>query len=83
MKADVDYINDYVQNQAEVKYGCDFDELKDDIKDELWNEAQQDYEETKMDEAETSADSMKDEKLVDDYLSEGYDRMKDEEWTKW
>jgi len=57
MKADIDYCENYCQNQAEVKYGIDFDELKDEIKDELWNEAQADFYEAKVGEAEALADS--------------------------
>jgi len=68
MKADLDYCDDYVQNQAEVKYGCDFEQLSLETQEQLYSEAQADFYETKVSEAEAIAESIKDDKMIDEFI---------------
>ena len=68
MKADLDYVEHYVQNQAEVKYGVDFEALSLETQEQLYMEAEADFYEAKVSEAEAIAESIKDEKMIDEFI---------------
>jgi hypothetical protein len=67
MKPDYDFVEEYVVRKANQRYGVEFDELKEEIQEALQEEANEMYEETKMDEAEALNDTIQDKK-IDEFL---------------
>lgn len=67
MKPDYDFVEEYVVRKAEQRYGTDFDNLSEEIQEQLREEAVENYENEKICEAEAQIDH---EKYDNDYNGE-------------
>ena len=80
MKTDMDFIYEYMETQAELKYGCDYEQLGEEAQFSLYEEAENELFEKKINEAEAKAELEAENEILKD---EDYNGERQENFCNW